>query len=398
MKTYRIAIDGNEANITSRVGSNVYAFELLVQLERLTRETAVYQVTVLLSRPPISELPAQREGWNYKVIGPKPIWTQIALPLHLYWNANKYDVLFTPGHYAPRLSSVPYVSSVMDLAYLKFPTYFKTNDLIQLKNWTAYSVKKAAHVIAISNFTKQAVVESYRKPADHITIAYPALYSDQHKVLASKEKAILRRHGVYGSRYVLYVGTLQPRKNLIGLIEAFEKVVRLEQATVNNKKRATQKPKSPLKLVIAGKVGWLADDILARVAASPLGENIILTGFIDDITKQVLYQHADVSAVVGLYEGFGIPALESLKFGCIPVVADNTSLPEVVGNAGIGVDPYKTEDMAAGILKVLNFNAKQRAQFAKAARTQLKEFSWVNSASIVLGVLRTVADKKSAKT
>ena len=114
------AIDGNEANVESRVGSNVYAFELLQALEEKTRDNPTIAVTVLLSSPAKSFLPVERQGWKYQVVGPQKFWTQWALPLHLFAKRKQYDIFFTPGHYAPRIASIPYVSSVMDTTYLDY--------------------------------------------------------------------------------------------------------------------------------------------------------------------------------------------------------------------------------------------------------------------------------------
>ena len=142
-KLIRIAIDGNEANIPNRVGSNVYAFEILHQLWQLTKKASKFSCVVLLAGEPVADLPPARKNWQYKIIKPTRLWTQWALPLHLFWQQRAYDVLYTPSHYAPRISAVPYVSSVMDLAFLEFPEQFKKNDLYQLKQWTQYSVRRA---------------------------------------------------------------------------------------------------------------------------------------------------------------------------------------------------------------------------------------------------------------
>jgi hypothetical protein len=125
----RIGVDGNEANITDRVGSGMYAFQLLKHMYELDTWN---EYTVYLKAAPVLDMPRERKGWKYKVIGPEKLWTQFALPLHLLWDANHLDIFFTPGHYAPRFSPIPTVVSVLDLAYLKFPEYFKKSDLMQL--------------------------------------------------------------------------------------------------------------------------------------------------------------------------------------------------------------------------------------------------------------------------
>lgn len=152
-KPLRLAIDGNEANVKQRVGSNVYAFEVIKQLYELTKNPKKFDCTILLAHKGLADLPPARSNWQYKVLTPQRLWTQWALPLHLFWQQKQYDLFFTPGHYAPRFSAVPYVSSVMDLAFLEFPEQFQKNDLYQLKHWTYYSVRHAKKVITISIFS-----------------------------------------------------------------------------------------------------------------------------------------------------------------------------------------------------------------------------------------------------
>lgn len=381
----RIAIDGNEANVSNRVGSNVYAYQLISAIEELTRSRSDIEVTVLLADSLQPDMPAARQNWQYQIVGPHPLWTQLALPWHLFTNTPRYDVLFTPGHYAPRLSVVPYVSSVMDLAFLEFPSQFKRRDYLQLKHWTAYSVRHAKRVVAISQATKKDVVKMYRRRAKEVVVAYPAATSQITKVPLVKSKAILKAMGIVGP-YLLYVGTLQPRKNLERLVAAFEKLA----TRLDHEVGRSSQPQ--LQLVIAGKVGWLADSILARINESPYRSRIVLPGFVDDQAKAALYQTATASVLVGLYEGFGMPPLESMQYGAVPVVANTTSLPEVVGQAGILVNPLDVNDIAKGLYQATTLRASDRMRLQRLGRQQLRKFSWTASAAVVLQTLEEAAD------
>ena len=109
----KIAIDGNEANVQNRVGSNVYAFKLIEEIYKLTAKRKNVDITILLSTLKVSDLPPKRKNWRYLVVSPRKFWTQWALPIHLFLHKNDYDLLFTPGHYAPRIAAIPYVSSVI---------------------------------------------------------------------------------------------------------------------------------------------------------------------------------------------------------------------------------------------------------------------------------------------
>jgi glycosyltransferase involved in cell wall biosynthesis len=391
----RIAIDGNEANITNRVGSNVYAFEIIKALEKITREDTNLKFTILLAQPPIQELLPHRPGWKYQIIGPRPLWTQIGEPLHLFWHQSEYDVLFSPGHYAPGVCPIPYVTTVMDLAYLHFPQQFRKNDLLQLKEWTKASVKKAKKVIVISDFTKQDVIKHYRKSSQDIVVAYPSLASSNHQN-DNVNRKIFSKFNIT-QPYFIYVGTIQPRKNLVNLVEAFESVSRYwESSRVKTKTEAKRHKSSesrPLQLVIAGKIGWLADEFLARVAQSPFSDRIKIIGYVSDREKQVLYENAVANILIGLYEGFGIPPLESMAVGTPAIVSNNTSLPEVVGKAGILVNPNLPQSIAQGMKKALIMPAKQKAQLRKEMKEQVKKFDWQKSAQLILNTLRQVADE-----
>lgn len=380
--TIKIAIDGNEANVQNRVGSNVYAFEIIKHLYWLTKNKNI-DVTILLSSPPNKDLPEANKKWRYQLVTPAKFWTQWALPIHLFLHSDKYDVFFTPGHYAPRFSSVPYVSSVMDLAYIHFPDQFKKRDYLQLMNWTNYSVKRAKKVVAISQFTKEDIVKHYHKKSEDVVVAYPAVNRDAPKIAPLHAQKTLHKFNLK-KPYLLYVGTIQPRKNLINLIEAFEKISR--QLPLGTRKNI-----SSLQLVIAGKIGWLAQDIVERINASPFKNKIILTGFVSDFEKDVLIHHAASLILPGLYEGFGIPPLEAMKHGVIPVVSNISSLPEVVGEAGIQVDPHEPSKIAQGIMTALTLTAKEQKKYLNQAKIQLMKFDWKESAREVLKTLEKVA-------
>lgn len=372
--TLAIGVDASEANVVNRVGSNVYAFEILKQLEMITRQQPV-RWTVFLSAEPVSDLPAERDGWQYQLLKPGAFATQIALPLTLFAKRREFNVFFTPGHYAPRWCPIPYANCVMDLAFEYFPEQFRTKDLYQLRNWTEYSVKNAAHVFAISEATKRDVIEHYRLTPEQVSVAYPALsIANQENI---PDQRLLNKWGLK-SPYLLYVGTLQPRKNLIRAIQAFEK---LKQ----NSNFET------VKLVLAGKVGWLAEEIQQTAQQSPFTQDIIFTGYVTELEKTVLMKHAAATFLVGLYEGFGMPPLESLAVGTVPIVSHSSSLPEVVGEAGILVDPTSVDSIADGFRYALQLKSSVKADFQHKATQQLKKFSWEKSAQLILNKLKALA-------
>lgn len=386
MNKITIAIDGREANISNRVGSNIYAYQILCHLEQLLKQNAEVNVVVLLADQPTSDMPPIREGWTYAIFGPQAFWTQWALPLHLFTHKQSYDLFFTPSHYAPRLCPIPYVSAVMDTAYLHYKDHFKRSDTLKLTEWTNYSVKNAKKIVTISNFTREEVINQYGKAPHDVIVAYPAVTSEKIPFNSQDENKLLKKYAL-SEPYFLFVGTLQPRKNIETLIKAFEIFSRMQAARSLQAKKSKKREMSKTKLVLAGKVGWLSDPLMKKIANSPLKRRIVLTGFISEKEKQILYKNAVASCLVGLFEGFGIPALESLHAATVPIVSNTTSLPEVVGDAGLLVDPTNPQDIANQMWTAYTLSSQQKRNFKKLAQVQIKKFNWKTSAQTILDTL-----------
>jgi len=339
-----------------------------------------------LKEKPLQDLPEETKGWRYRVFGPKKFWTQFALPLNLYLKRPRPDVFFTPTHYAPRFCPAPSVISIMDLSFFKFPEMFKKKDLVQLKSWTAYSVKNATKILTISQASKNDIIRYYKVPEEKVVVTYPGLgqklaTTETWKIMENTKK-IKKKYGIEGD-YILYVGTLQPRKNLSRLIEAFGKL--------KTQNLPAGRQGSKLKLVIAGKKGWLYEDIFQKVKDLDLEKYVIFTGFVPDKDLPALYQGAKCFVLVSLYEGFGIPVLEAMSLGCPVVISNVSSLPEVGGKAAIYVDPYSVKDIARGIKEALELNDADRQNLVKKGLEQVKKFSWEKCAKETLRVLEEAA-------
>lgn len=390
----RIAIDGNEANVKNRVGSNVYAWQIISALEKVTYKLPQFQITVLLSEKKLPDLPRRRKNWDYQILTPKKFWTQWALPLYLQMHRQDYDVFYTPGHYAPRICPIPYVSSVMDLAFLKYPQQFKKKDYLQLKEWTNYSVKNATKIVTISEFSKHEITEAYGRDPQDIVVAYPAVEPPQPQT--TSQRRIIKHKLKLPDHFILYVGTIQPRKNLQRLIKAFEKLCFfIDKENFNDnyalRKRGRKTKLSSLadiKLVIVGKIGWLAQPIIDQINNSPFKDRIVMTGYVQEKVKQILINQASVLTLIGFYEGFGIPALEAMQLKTVPVVSQTSSLREVVGAAGILVDPHDVDSITLGLKEALSLSTKQKAILYKNARQQLAKFDWQTSAQTILHTLQ----------
>ncbi len=361
-----IGIDGNEANVEKKVGISEFAYRIITEFHKKKD----IRFEIYLKSAPNSEMPAESSNWKYRVFGPKKFWTQFALPLTLFKTSQKPDVFFSPTHYAPRFSPVPCVIAVMDISYVFYPETFKKRDLKKLNSWTGYSVKKAKKVITISQSSKNDIINHYKVPESKVVVAYPGIKS----LMKTNKKLDLTSWGIK-EKYILFVSTLQPRKNIERLIEAFSRL-----------------RKDNLQLVIVGKRGWLYEDILAAPKKFGAEKDIVFLDFVSDEELPVLYENAQCLVMPSLYEGFGLPILEAMKYDC-PVVASNvSSLPEVGGDAALYFDPYNIDEIKEKIEKVLT-DAKLRKRMVEKGREQVKKFSWEKSAEKVLAVLEEVAGK-----
>ena len=360
-----IGIDGNEANVETRVGISEYGFELLQQFEKF--KVKDLEFIIYLKDKPRTEMPTKRKGWAYRVICPKKFWTQFALPLDLFLHNPKPDIFFTPTHYAPRFSPISTTVSIMDLSYIHFPDLFRKSDLYQLKNWTSYSVKNASKVFTISEASKNDIIKEYGVSSEKVVVTYPGI-----KLKTQMSKTLNDKYGVQGE-YVLFVGTLQPRKNIVRLIEAFSK---LENKKIN--------------LVIVGKKGWMYKEILDAPRKFNVQDRVKFLDFVSDEDLAQIYKNALCFVLCSLYEGFGLPVLEAMKYGCPVVTSNVSSLPEAGGDAAIYVNPLDVDDIAKNLELIINPSAdgeKLRKELIKKGYEQVKKFSWEKTARETLSVL-----------
>lgn len=384
-----IGIDGNEANIKERVGVNVWAFELLKQLaERLPqlRQTQLrndVSIQIYLSRPPLPDLPPESEDWQYRVIPPARFWTRWRLPLDLYVHEPRPDIFLSLSHYAPKWAPMPRVVSIMDLSFLKYPRAFQPLVYRQLRDWTRESVKNAAHVITISEFNKREIAKEYHYPKEKITVVYPGVsetfrqFSEDSKgrSLQSQGPSLSDKYSV-AKKYLLFVGTQQPKKNLRRLIKAFE----IAGENFPN-----------VELVVAGKIWKQFSEIaILRQTQDKLtsrNDRVKYLGYVPEEDLPALMAEAEALVMPSLYEGFGIPVVEAVSVGTIVATSNTTSLPEVVGDSGFLFDPLDVNDIAKTLEKILRLSPAERKEISKKGMIRSKMFSWEKAAE---DVLRTV--------
>ncbi|HJY98773.1 MAG TPA: glycosyltransferase family 1 protein [Patescibacteria group bacterium] len=372
-----IGIDGNEANVTQRVGVNEYAFQIIKNLRKLSEKGEnPHKLIVYLKSEPLPDLPKEMQNFKYKVIPGGGGWILTKLIPNLFSGAPKPDVFFSPSHYIPPIAPMPRVCSIMDIGYLEFSGQFTKKAFWQLKWWSAISIYISKAVIAISNSTKDDIVRHYPF-AKNKTHAVPLAIDPDRFNPSIPEKDVRHIKNKYSivDDYILYLGTLKPSKNIVGLITAFSLI-------------SPDFPK--VKLVISGKKGWMFDEIFEKAEKLGLEDKIVFTGFVPEEEKPALIAGARVFVLPSYWEGFGLDALNAMASG-VPVVASNAgSLPEVVGDSGVTIDPTDPETIAGGIKKVLTADATKYNSMVEAGISRAKAFSWEETARKTLKIIENV--------
>ncbi|MGI8420340.1 MAG: glycosyltransferase family 4 protein [Candidatus Levyibacteriota bacterium] len=376
-----IGIDGNEANVRKRVGISEYAYQLLVQFVSEKYRDRGLKFVVYLKDEPLDHMPKTSKNFAYRIVKPGKLWTQWRLPLDLYFHRPRPDIFFSMTHYAPRFSPVPTVVSIMDVAYEHFPELFNQADLYQLKNWTKYSVHNAKRVLTISDSSRDDIIKIYGSSPEKVKTIYPGI-----KEIASLEPHVFGMNQLQAKydisdNYVLFVGTLQPRKNIARLIEAFAKV---SQEKLQDK---------PLDLVIIGRKGWLYEEILAAPEKFGISDRVKFLEGIQDDELNIFYKHALCYVLPSLYEGFGLPVIEAMQRGCPVITSNVSSMPEAGGDAALYVDPKNVDDIVEKITLLVT-DKKMREDLIEKGKKQVKKFSWKKAAKETLEVLQEVGAKK----
>ena len=367
-----IGIDGNEANISQRVGSNVYAFELIKAIEAMDKDN---EYIIYLREKKQPDLPKTRKKFAYRVISPKKLWTQWRLPLDLYLHKPQPKVFFTPGHYAPRFSNIASVISILDLSFLKYPQSFKSPVLRQLQSWTRRSAENASHIFTISNFSKQDIIEFYNIPAKKITVTYPGINKRFNEKVGQRLLTRVLSKYQLKNKYLLFLGTKQPKKNINRLIRAY--------AAISGDMKKTPD------LVIAGKV-W--GQFAKESKSENLPNGVREIGFVEDNDLPALMSGAQAFFLPSLYEGFGIPVVEAMAAGTPVLTSNVSSLPEITSDAAILVSPENTNSLARGLKQILSLSREKRVQLVKKGKNRARQFTWEKCAKKTLEVLYEIAN------
>ena len=364
-----------ETGLPNRVGSGEFCFQLLSKLSKIDTSN---EYSVFLPVEPSSDMPKEKEKWKYVVFHSKKLWTLLDLSKKL--KNYKLDVFFSPTHYLPLYTSSPSVISILDVSYLYFPNLFKKKDLYQLRLWGGYSIKKAKKIITISNSSKNDIIKMYKVNPDKVSVVYPGIKQDLGlKIKDLSMNDLSKKYGIKGD-YILFVGTLQPRKNIVKLIEAFS-LIRNHKSSIGD-----------LSLVIVGKKGWQFEDILNAPKKYNVEDRVKFLDSVSDENLPSLYKNAFCFCLPSLYEGFGLPILEAMQYGCPVATSSVSSLPEAGGDAAVYFDPENVEDIKKSLESIIQ-SSELRDKLIKKGYEQVKKFSWEKTARETLKVLEEVGNK-----
>jgi glycosyltransferase involved in cell wall biosynthesis len=299
------------------------------------------------------------------------IWEQIVAPVVSARSA--LDVLFCPVNVVPLACPVPSVVTVHDLAFLAYPAAFHAAKRRYLTAMTRLSVHRARRVIAVSAHTRDDLMRHFGVPAERITVIPNAADARFHPAADAGAVARFKAAHNLPDRFILFVGTREPRKNLRRLIEAF---ALLDDADV--------------RLVIVGASGWLTSDLAPLVQSRGLSDRMQFTGYVPDEDLPHWYQAATVFCYPSLYEGFGLPVLEAMACGTPVVTSRTSSLPEVTADAALLIDPTDVRALAHALHSVLADDARRR-EMSEAGIARARFYSWERTAADTLAVVRDAA-------
>jgi glycosyltransferase involved in cell wall biosynthesis len=264
----------------------------------------------------------------------------------------------------PVSRNIKTITVIHDLAYVVFPGYTEKKNLSNLRKVVPNSIKKSTRIVAVSESTKKDLIELFSLGSEKIDVVYNAV--DQNKFYPTKlSDKVKIKYGI-PEKYFLYLGNIEPRKNIKGIIEAYTGL--------------PDKITNEYKLVLAGGRGWNQDEINNALNRSTKKDNIIFTGYIDDADKPEIYSGSDIFLFPSHYEGFGLPILEAMACEVPVITAKNSSLKEVAGNAALYVDSKRPKELTEAIIKIVE-NKNIRNDLVKKGTLRAKEFSWKKSAA-----------------
>lgn len=368
-----IGIDASRAFVVERTGTEEYSYQLITHMLSLP-EVRKHKF-VLFTRPGAIIADKIRACKNIKIceIKYRYLWTQAGLAIATW--QNELDVLWIPAHTLPILRN-PQLKTVVTIHGMEYKW------LPEYKNWlqrwylplsTYYAARYANKLIAVSENTKSDLLKEINISSNKVKVIHEGIALSSSPVAQYPSGKILEKYGLQEKKYILFIGSLQPRKNLPALVEAFKIFSQSNQG---------------YKLVISGGKGWMSEAISQAVVRCGLEDRVVFTGRISEEVKGTLLSQAAIYVQPSITEGFGLPVLEAMQMGVPVVVSSGGALPEVVGSSGLVVK--LGEDFARSLANVLTTIIHDKAKTAKMVSNGYKrvsELTWVKAAKETLDYL-----------
>lgn len=360
-----IGIDASRLTVNQKTGVEVYTSNIIQEIITQSKDNFL-----LWGQKPVPEIFnrfPKRVTW--KTLKSPLLWTQFRLSAELITHRSP-DIIFIPSHVVPLIHKGNFVVTIHDVAFAHFPELYSRNERFYQNLALKTALKTTQTIIVPSQATKQDLVTLFKADTEKITVIYHGVNHDRFYPKKQDEDM------PYGIKkpYLLFAGRLEHKKNLVNLIKAFGLL--RQESRLNHQ------------LVLVGKEGFGYAEIAKEINKLPpnIKEDIIETGYVTDSTYDQILRSADFFVFPSLYEGFGLPVLEAMACG-IPVVASNvSSLPEVVGDAGLLINPNKPFSIAAAVSRLIH-HPQEREELVKTGLKQAKKFTWQKAGQETLDVL-----------
>ena len=373
-----IGIDGHAIG-AQQGGNETYIRNLVRSLAEIDSDN---RYTLYLNRAETArEWEGRYPNVEVRVLPPPAPFVRVPLALAFELHQRRVDVLHVQFT-SPPWCRVPVVATIHDLAFEHFPETFTRRGRMQLRLTVRRTARIAARIATVSEFSREDLIRTYGIAPDRIAVTPNGVEARYTPQPATENEAleVRRRFGIERD-FLLAVGSLQPRKNLIRLVRAYA-ILREEWGA------------GAPQLVLVGRRLWLYREILAEIERHPWAKDVIVTGYVSDEVLPALYRAARVFVYPSLFEGFGLPPLEAMACGTPVVTSHTSSLPEVVGEAAVLIDPYSERDIAHAVLSSAR-DERVRSRLRAAGLQRAMEFSWRAAAEKTLALYREAAKARA---
>jgi glycosyltransferase involved in cell wall biosynthesis len=370
----RFAVDAHAIG-RHLTGNEVYVRSLLNGFAGLDRESEF--ITYLSMEDAESWVPAR---FPVRRIAGNP-FIRLGCDFALKLRRDRPELLHVQ-YTAPLACPVPVVVSVHDVSFLEHPDYFPFYRSLQLRLTVRRTIRRAACILTGSEFSRDSIARAYNLDPERIAVVHNAAADCFHQVRLEAAQALVRDRFQMAAPFILSVGDLQPRKNHVGLIEAFAGLIQAH-------------PELPHELVLAGKETWFAGRVRDAARNSGVADRIRFLGFVSDDDLLHLYNCCELFCFPSYYEGFGLPVLEAMACGAAVACSNTSAIPEVADGAALLFNPYNADEITRAMLDLIQL-PELRARMSRLGSQRASHFSWQKTARETLGVYYSVLDQRHA--